>query len=336
VNAYSLELHNQGVEQQTIGFAGWSTDGYTYYAPYRAQFVNRSSLANTIDTLQERGYETYLEQGYVTSSSLSRRVDFNRDVARNYSKLKMSRASSRFDSDNLNFYHLYPEQAYTMMRNDVRAFESLGVDGLLMRDFGNVLTSYYDGQRRNRSHTMGILEDMAQLMGNFALSTPHAYMLAHAKHYMDVPITNAQLDLYTDLVPFVTYTLRGYMAMYTPYLNFNALGKERLLQMIDFGVFPSYLLTHAASTNLRYSYSNRYFTTAFSDFENDIVDVYAYMSAIYDEVAEGRIISRTILVPGVTHIQYDHGVALYVNYRSQPYTINGVTIGAFDVEVVRL
>jgi hypothetical protein len=335
VNTYSRQLFEQGVKQQTIGLAGWSTDGYTYYAPYRTQFANRSSLANTIDSLQERGFETYLEQGYITSTSRSRRVDFNRDVARNYSKLKMSRASSRFDSDNLNFYHLYPEQAYAMMRNDVRTFESLGVDGLLMRDFGNVLTSYYDGQRRNRTHTMGILEDMAQLMGSFALSTPHAYMLAHAKHYMDVPITNAQLDLYTDLVPFVTYTLRGYMAMYTPYLNFNALGKERLLQMIDFGVFPSYLLTHAASTNLRYTYSNRYFTTAFSDFENDIVDVYAYVSAIYKDVAEGKIVSRTILTPGVTQIQYDHGVILYVNYRSQPYTVNGVTIRARDVEVVR-
>ena len=336
VDAYSQQLYEQGIEQQTIGLAGWSTDGYTYYAPYRTQFANRSSLANTIDNLQERGFETYLEQGYITSTSLSRRVDFNRDVARNYSKLKMSRESSRFDSDNLNFYHLYPEQSYTMMRNDVRSFESLGVDGLLMRDFGNVLTSYFDGQRRSRTHTMGILEDMAQLMGGFALSTPHAYMLAHAKHYMDVPITNAQLDLYTDLVPFVTYTLRGYMAMYTPYLNFNALGKERLLQMIDFGVFPSYLLTHAASTNLRYTYSNRYFTTAFSDFEDDIVDVYAYVSAIYEDVAEGKIVSRTMLTNGVTQIDYDHGVTLYVNYRSQPYTVNGVTIGALDVEVVRL
>ena len=124
--------------------------------------------------------------------------------------------------------------------------------------------------------------------------------------------------------------------MYTPYLNFNALGKERLLQMIDFGVFPSYLLTNAASTNLRYTYSNRYFTTAFSDFDDDIVNVYSYLSAIYDEIVGGNIVLRTILAPGVTQIQYDHGVVLYVNYRSQPYTTNGVTISAFDVEVVRL
>ena len=334
VNDYSLQLQAQGVAQQTIGISGWSSDGYTHYAPYRTRYANQSSLTKTVNQLKEEGFETYVEQGYLKSTSISRRVDFNRDVARNYSKLKMSQTSSRFDTDNINFYHLYPNQSLAMMRNDIQSFESLGIDGLFMRDFGNVLTSYFDGERRNRTFTLGVLEEMANLMNGFALSTPNAYMLAHAKHYMDVPITNAQLDLYTDLVPFVTYTLRGYMPMYTSYLNFNALGKDRLLQMIDYGVYPSYLLTHEASTKLRDSYSNRYFTTAFSDFEEDIVDVYGYLSSIYNQVVDGNIISRTMIANGVSQIEFDHGVTLYVNYRSQPYTVNGVTIAGLDAEVI--
>lgn len=334
VRDYTQQLVDQGVTQHTVGLSGWSTDGYTYYAPYRMRYVNRSGIDMTVDALQELGFPTYLEQGYITSTSLSRRVDFNRDVARNYSKLKMSRSFGRFDSDNVNFYHLYPEQAKTMMRHDVSSLNQLGVNGLLMRDFGNVLSSYYDGVRRDRTYTMGILNEMADLVDGLALSFPHAYMLKSTDHYMDLPITNAQLDLYTDLVPFVSYTLRGFISMYTPYLNFNAMGRERLLQMIDFGVFPSYLLTHAASTQLRDTYSNRYFTTAFSDFEDDIVDVYAYLSDVYDVIKQGTVVDRTMVTTGVSRITFDHGVVLYVNYRSQPFTVNGITIPAMDVEVV--
>ena len=334
VREISEQLREQGVAQQTVGITGWSTDGLTYYAPYRTRYTDRSGLVSVIQDLQEAGAETYLHQGYLTSTSLSRRVDYNRDVARNYSKLKMSRTFNRFDSDQVSFYYLYPDQSLTMMKNDVSSFESLGVDGLLMQDFGSLLTSYYDGERRSRTHTLGILQEMASLMDGLALSRPNAYLLAYAKHYMDLPITNAQLDLYTDLIPFVSYTLRGLIPTYTPYLNFNALGKDRLLQMIDYGVYPSYLLTAAESTRLRYTYSNRYFTTAFSDFEEDIVNVYDYLAPFYEALKDVEITSRTMLTIGVSRVSLSDGSELIVNYRSQPYTYLEETIPAQEARIL--
>lgn len=330
----SEQLAQAGVLNQTIGISGWSADGYTYYAPYRTRFEDASGLKSVIRTFEENGFDTYLEQDYLTSTSLSRRVDFNRDVARNYSKLKMSRVFNRFDSDQISFYYLYPDQSLTMMKNDQAAFSNMGVSGLYMRDFGHTLTSYFDGQRRSRTHTLSILDDMANLMEGFALSFPNAYMLAHAKHYMDLPITNAQLDLYTDLVPFVSYVLRGYIPVYTPSLNFNTLGRDRLLQMIDYAVFPSYLLTEAESTRLRYTYSNRYFTTAYDDFKDDIIDVYAFLSPFYNTLKDGMITSRTMVSLGVSVVTFSHGVELVVNYRSQPYVYNGVTIPGQEARIV--
>ena len=330
----SEQLVEAGIVNQTIGISGWSSDGYTYYAPYRTRYSDASALKSTIRSFQDLGFDTYLEQDYVTSTSLSRRVDFNRDVARNYSKLKMSRVFNRFDSDQISFYYLYPEQSQTMMENDQSSFENLGVSGLYMRDFGRVLTSYFDGQRRSRTHTLSILHEMAMLMEGYALSRPNAYMLAHARHYMELPITNAQLDLYTDLVPFVSYVLRGYIPVYTPSLNFNTLGRDRLLQMIDYAVFPSYLLTEADSTRLRYTYSNRYFTTAYEDFKEDIIDVYSYLSPFYDALKDGVITSRTMVALGVSVVTFSHGVQLVVNYRSQPYEFEGVTIPAQDARVI--
>jgi hypothetical protein len=41
-----------------------------------------------------------------------------------------------------------------------------------------------------------------------------------------------------------------------------------------------------------------------------------------------------MIANGVSQIEFDHGVTLYVNYRSQPYTVNGVTIAGLDAEVI--
>ena len=149
-----------------------------------------------------------------------------------------------------------------------------------------------------------------------------------------MPITNSQLDLFTDLVPLVPYVLKGFIPTFTPYLNFNALGKERLLQMIDFGVNPSYLLTDQPSSDLRYTYSNKYFTTAYDDFKEDIQNVYAYVSQALDPVLGAKVISRIVLQTGVTQVDYDNGVTLYINYRSTPVTVQQVTIAGLDYEVV--
>jgi hypothetical protein len=175
---------------------------------------------------------------------------------------------------------------------------------------------------------------MAQRLSANAMHRPSSYMFPYLNHYLDMPVTNSQLDLFTDLIPLIPIVLKGYIPTFTPYLNFNALGKERLLQMIDYGTNPSYLLTENPSSDLRFTYSNRYFTTAYSDFKTDITDVYAYVSGALDFVQGASVIQRDMLTTGVTQIDYDNGVTIVVNYRSEPWNQNGITVAGQDYEVI--
>jgi hypothetical protein len=268
------------------------------------------------------------------SSELSSRVQFNRDIARNYSKLKMSYRLNRLDNQPIDEYYLYPSIAAQKLANDLNAIEELGATGFAFPFLGNTLYSYYDDERVNRSETLSTVTSMAASLSASAMDRPSAYMFPYLNHYLNMPITNSQLDLFTDLVPLVPYVLKGYIPTFTPYLNFNALGKERLLQMVDFAVNPSYLLTEKPSSELRYTYSNKYFTTAFEDFREDIQDVYAYVSTALNPTLGAKVAHRTMIQTGVSRVEYDNGVTLYVNYRSAPLTVDGVTISALDYEVV--
>jgi hypothetical protein len=325
-------LKANGVEAVTMSLHGWSRDGFVHYAPYRTRFVDETGIRRLVGQLEPED-SIYLHQGYLLSSALSRRVDFNRDVARNYSRLKMSFSGSRRDNANIQFYYLYPHLARAMMQRDMRDLNRLGIHGLHMEDVGRILYSYFDGTRQTRTDTLLEIETMLSLMNGFALSRPHVYTWGALDHYLDMPITNAQLSVYTDLVPFIPIMLNGIIPMYTPHLNFNALGKQRLLQMIDFGLLPSYLLTEQPSSTLRFTYANRFYTTAFSDFEDDMIAVYNYINTVQSATRGARVVSRTMLTIGVSEVVYDNGVTVVVNYRNQPFVYQGETIPASEVGV---
>ena len=328
------ELVEEGIQDQVVVLKGWSGDGLSYRQPYSMNHPNRNGLNQLIASTQDQGNPIYLEQDYLVSSELASRVSFNRDVARNYSKLKMSYRLNRLDNQPIDEYYLYPEVARAMFARDLGAIESLGVSGLALPHLGKTLFSYYDDARYGRSDTLAIVTAMAADLPGSAMHRPSAYMFPYLNHYLDMPITNSQLDLFTDLVPLVPMVLKGYIPTFTPYLNFNALGKERLLQMIDFGVNPSYLLTEQPSSNLRFTYSNRYFTTAYDDFKSDITNVYPFIAGALDHVLGARVTNRTMLATGVSLVTYDNGVSLVINYRSTAFTHEQMTIPGLDYEVI--
>jgi hypothetical protein len=178
-----------------------------------------------------------------------------------------------------------------------------------------------------------IKNSLTQLPG-VALHQPNAYLFSILNKYFDMPITNSQFDLYTDLVPLLPIVMKGYIPAFTPYLNFNALGKERLLQMVDFAINPSYILTDSPSAQLRFTYSNRYFTTAFSDFETDIVNTYEYVASALNTTIGASIVGRKMLTTGVSEVIYDNGTIIYVNYRNTDFVTTNGLVKALDYLVI--
>ena len=336
VKAMYNSLKDIGIENQTTTLLGWSEDGFTAIAPYRTRFIDGTGLRALISTITEDENEVYLDQEYLVGSDRSQRINFNNDVARNYSRLKMSFESRRLDNQNTDTYFLYPNKAMEKLNLDVNTIEATGATGLSMPRFGNTLFSYYDGERHSRTDTLNTISIAKEKYSQLALHRPNAYMFDLLSAYLDMPVTNSQFDIYTDLIPLIPIVLKGFVPMFTPYLNFNALGIERLLQMIDFGVNPSYLLTDEPTSNLRFTLSNRYYTTQFLDFENDIENTYDFVSSALDRVINESIVSRVMLTVGVSKVTYSNGVSIIVNYRQVPFTSAEVNVEALSYKVVNV
>jgi hypothetical protein len=239
--------------------------------------VDRSGLTAFVNGLSDE-QQVYLTHDYTRSSELSRRVQRERDVARNYSKVLMEQTVSRLGSNPLDLYWLNPDEALNQWETDRDSFASNAV-GASFESLGSTLFSYYDGERQSRTATLEAYRSMLSSSSKTLLAQANEYALPYMQGYLEMPITNAQYDYYSDLAPIVPTVLKGLMPVYTPYLNFNALGQDRVLQMIDFGVFPSYILTEKPTSDMRFTYSNVFYTTALSDFEDEIVATYEQVAS---------------------------------------------------------
>ena len=176
--------------------------------------------------------------------------------------------------------------------------------------------------------------DMLSLYDGVLLNRPNDYFYQYISGYMDMPITNAQYAYYTDLVPIIPLILKGYISYYTPYLNFNATGQERLLSMVDFGINPSYLLTEEETYKMRYTNASEFFTTTRSDYEAEILETYNYVNDALKHVIGASITNREVLDTGFVKITYSNGVKIYVNYNYKSMTLDSTTVDMRSYKVV--
>ena len=327
-------FYDAGIKNQQTTIMGWSKDGFIYENPYRTRIKSKDDYIDLINYITAQDNSIYFEDDYTLSSEEANRVSYNGDVAKNLSKLKMVYQTRNLNGQATDLYYLYPENSFDLASSDVSFFNKLGVSGLSYSYMGNILFSFYDGQKYNRDQSIEFYQKIADLYDQNLLSTPNVYLYAYMTGYLDMPITNAQYDFYTDLAPIIPIVLKGSVSYYTEYLNFNALEDDRLLMMVDFAVNPNYVLTYEETYNMRYTASSIYYTTTFSSYEDDVIDSYQFISQALNQVINAKMISREVLSTGFVKVVYDNGVIIYVNYTYDVKSDGDISVAKRSYEVV--
>jgi hypothetical protein len=325
-------LKAAGVTNQMVTLHGWSDDGNGVGLARTRLNESKRSFEKLSDTLAEDGNSVYLYNDYVVASD-SKRVNYINDIARNVSRLKMTYSNRSFSGVESNIQLLYPEATAKKLKADASFYEKLGY-GAEVGSIGNMLFSYYDNKVFERGDAMNYYQEALSNYDNLLLSSPNSYLWQYMSGYTDMAVTNGQFNFYTDLVPVLPIVLSGSVPMFTPFLNFNALGSERLLMMIDFGINPRYILTEENTYKMRYTRSSNLYTTAISDYETEIIDTYHYINDALKYVVGAMVVEREVLGLGIIKVTYDNNVSIYINYSDQIFMNSDVILFGKSYEVV--
>lgn len=166
------------------------------------------------------------------------------------------------------------------------------------------------------------------------LIQPEPAHVALCPQLYDLPLVSGQYLYETDTVPFLPMVLKGSMALYAPFVNTTSLSRDRILRMVEYGAYPSFIVTHAPSSSLAYTPLEDLHSTAFSDWKEYIVETYTYMLPALEKTAGLKITTHEAVEQGKVKVEYEGGSTILVNYTDEPWAWGGVVVGPHDYAVV--
>ena len=321
----------QGLSNFNIGLMGWNDGGYSGNLPSSVDFDGKlgstRSFKNLIEELQKTS-EVSLINSYVYAGEEADSISERGDIAKGIDRLRLQYQCTVcvYEDQSL----LYPESTLRLGTKHFEDYMDLNVN-VTFEMLGNTLFSYYDSGYYSREDSYSIYQEMMSLYdGKAGYLRPNAYAFEYMSSYYQAPMFNSQLKYFDDLVPVLQIVLMGEVPLFSDYLNFNSYGQEFLLQLIDFNVYPSFVLTMNPSSLLKDTDIEYIYTSEFDLWKDTVVEQYGFINDALKHVIGETLVSREVPVQGIVKNTYSNGVIIYINYTSTDKVYEGITIGAIN------
>ncbi len=322
---------SQGVQNQNVALMGWNRGGYSGYLPSKVSFENglgsNRKYRQLIEHINQENF-VMLMNDYMFATDDTPGISYRVDVAKGSNRFKMAFTRDSWVHDQ--HYVLYPLVTKSLALRDLDDYQDEQVQ-VLFESLGSALFSYYDDEHYYREDGLAVYQEIMTEYSDIGhYYYPFSYAYQYSNGFYGAPLYNSQLKYYDDIVPLLQVVLVGSMDMFADDLNFNSLGRETLLNIIDYGMNPAFVLSYEPSSKLKETDLDSLYTTEFELWKDTVVLEYHYINDALKHVNGARIDAREVLDLGIVKVRYDNGVDIYINYTSQDYTAGSITIPAYD------
>lgn len=236
------------------------------------------------------------------------------------------------------YYFITPEQSLQNSDKLIQEFSKNDLKNVAIEGISENLFSYLlKGDPVDRVHSTKvykqILEQFKKSNFNLSLYAPNAVFWEYADNLLDVQVDSSNYVFTGEEVPFLEIVLKGKKAMYAPYTNFNANHDTYMLNMIEYGVYPSFILTYEPSSLLQLTNSSDLYSTYYEEYIDQIVEYDAIFSELHSKI-KGATIEDHYRNGNFVEVTYSNGVKVIVNYGDSAVEYDGVVVKAMDFEVI--
>ena len=275
-------------------------------------------------------------------------VNYNVDVLRSFkssgSSLAMNMSEMLISSydyvngTNQRFTRLTPTRSANLIKKQTGNLNKLKGSGFDFTSIGYDLFSTYKNEKNTRTDSIAKYQNALKEFDKMKnVRKPNLYLYAYFNNYLDAPTSASRYMIETESVPFLQMVLSGYKGFYSSPINLNYLGEKQLLELIDYNVNPSFLLTEEDSIKLVDSPSSSYvYSSEYSIWESEIKNTYTKVTSKLKSVEGACFLKREQVASKVYKNTYDNGKFIIVNYSTNTYTINGTDVAPLSSEVFDL
>ncbi len=344
------EILNQvlakGITNINSGLIGWQKGGESLSRPYKLKFSgaigSKGDFKRLIQDFGEQGVDISLSRNTVTVNR--KMVNYYNTAVKCISNWYLSIDKSAILPDNVPtalFSYATPEKTaeWTRLLAD-RTSDFTG--SLTLTEMPHVLTSNWsrDGVITSLTESVELYRKTLEEIGQetrLNLENPNSYLWKYTDRYLQAPVGSSQFIFETDTVPFLQMVLHGTMEMYAPYANFSFYTQDCILRMIDYNIFPSFILSKEPSYKLGDTFSANYYSTEYTLYEELIGTVYGQINDVLSQVQGFEWTDRTVPEDGVVINSYRRGEEtreVVINYTEHEVTYQGTTVAPESALVV--
>ena len=342
-------LAADGVTNQVMNLQGWFNGGYAHDAPDKVKVIwklgGKSGLEGLNETLKNNGGKLYVDTAFQEVTMADDDFPLGMEASRYYGAGYVATFGQINPTTLRNTSGLgYVENIYSLLSPKylpryvskfANKIEKIDVDGISLRDLGNVLTS--DKKRTNQIDrekaldvVLGQFEVLQDTNKSLMTNAANGYAFAYSDDIINVPLCGSNISITDADIPLYEMILHGYVSYSSEALNFENSDDldKTVLTLIEAGASPHYIFTWEESSEMKMTALNRYYTTTFANWKDDAVAVYRRINEALGSVNGSAIVEHQILSKNVRRITYDNGVVIYVNYSESAETADGLEIPA--------
>ncbi len=321
------DLEESAVKNFNVTYLGWNRGGYFTNSATTARTAlllgGKKKLTTFSSYLHDKGYTIdYTINPLVTSSSIG---SGNTVVKRiGLSPFDLTLKSSLEQSA---YYVLPTELSETITKRDKR-YSGLGIDSLKIDNLNSAFSYRYKSNAIYRSAMIDeIVSELKELNG-YKISTekPNSYLLPYMNNYYSAYYESNKYIYETDSIPFMSLLLSGYVTQYMPNINYVSDYELAVLRMIEYNIYPSFIITKREAYDLRYTNYEYLNSTQYDLWKDLMVKMYQETNNALSNVINAKMISHKAVDDGVVKISYDNGVIIYINYNKVNKNIDDVSL----------
>jgi hypothetical protein len=294
---------------------------------------DQKKLFHLIEKLQQKDIELVLNQDFLKANP-SRFYNTSKDIVKGINQVIVEEPTNASVFDAMHYFT--PSKSYDLVSRFKKRYDGTAVTNVGLLSITNELFSYYSGgdiytRGDTAQRTIDIVNQFDGI--NLSLEYPNVYLWDAADQYFDMPMSTSNYSYLSKEIPFLPIVLKGYLPYWAKDYNFEANEKEFYLKMIEYGAYPSFLVTGESPNQLRNTNSSYIYTSEYAVLKGTIEQYYKEMGDVLRLVEGVPIKSHQYIESDVVLVLYDNGVQIYINYSDEDYKVGDLTVSAMSFSV---
>lgn len=328
---------NLNINNANVSLFGWQKEGKALQNPSKANLSSAIISASSYKQLQNDfvNYNFSLAENYylINNKQMAYLNNASKHINGYYNK---------YYDENMNFVDTFSfakaNKSNEFIKKQYQAInKKMNANSMTLDGIGAGLVS--DGNNISRLIAKQyIIDAFSYLKTNNVITnvvTPNDYLWKYVDRYYDIDVDDSSLLIESETIPFIQLVLQNTMELYSSYCNFSFYDQNAILKMVDYNVYPSFVLTAKSAYYLLKTNSSNYFSTQYDYYKEIMKKIYYHVNSALSSVINASWIKREVK-DNVVYNTYSNNKQIIINYNDYDINTNGITIQAKDYKVVNI